>query len=81
MKAAHGNTLWHAPLHHVLRNNKRRRICVKKVAFTFIFNSKSLLHYSDIIKTCESSVYTKVILKTEFGYRHKIFLTISLVSQ
>ena len=50
MKAAHGNTLWHAPFHHVLRNNKRRRICMKKVAFTFIFNSKSLLHYSDIIQ-------------------------------
>ena len=50
MKAAHRNTLWHAPLHHGLRNNKRRRICMKKVAFTFIFNSKSVLHYSDIIQ-------------------------------
>jgi len=46
---AYGNTLWHTPLHHVLRNNKRKRVWMQKVAFTFIFITKSLLHFSDII--------------------------------
>ena len=49
MEAVHGNNLWQAPLHHVLRNNKRKLVWMQKVAFTFIFIPKSLLHYSDII--------------------------------
>ena len=32
-----------------------------------------------LFKTCESSVYTKVILKTQFGNRQKIFWKICLV--
>ena len=32
-----------------------------------------------LFKTCESSVYTKVILKTQFGHRQKIFWKICLV--
>ena len=32
-----------------------------------------------LFKTCESSVYTKVILKTQFGHCQKIFLKICLV--